>query len=560
MSILSKSALGGAACRRSRRAGQSPNVRTVTIVAILMAVATSVVSVSGADARSFKEGGTFRVGIPAEAFDTIDWALTQVPGPITVLHPTCASLMAFPDKPFPAARRPVPEIAADYPKISNGGKTYVFTIRKGVRLSTGATVTARDVAHTLNRLLDPSMKAFSAGIFQNVVGAKAVLAGRAREAAGVVPRGNTLTIKLTKALGDFQARAALLCVVPQSIPPDPEGAKPPIPAAGPYYVSQYVPGERVVLERNSFYRGNRPHHIDRFVVDLAADSATLLDRVDRSELDYAWVPTADYAARADEFRRKYGLNRSRFFSTSADFIRLFVLNTAHGIFKDNPELRKAVNFAIDRRALLRERGPLAGYVTDQYLPASIPGFRNARIYPLKAPDLARARTLAAGHRRSGRAVLYVPATPLGVAQGQIVKQSLSQIGIAVEMKQFPVPVLFEKLATRGKPFDIGWIGWLANVPDPDLLNDLFDGRNIGNPSSGNYSYFDSPRYNSLLGRASRLTGQARYREYGHVDVQLARDAAPAIAYAYDSALTLVSARTGCVVVNPYLDLTAVCLK
>jgi hypothetical protein len=43
-------------------------------------------------------------------------------------------------------------------------------------------------------------------------------------------------------------------------------------------------------------------------------------------------------------------------------------------------------------------------------------------------------------------------------------------------------------------------------------------------------------------------------------VELARDEAPAVAYGVDSALTLVSARTGCVIVNPYLDLAAVCLR
>ncbi len=55
-------------------------------------------------------------------------------------------------------------------------------------------------------------------------------------------------------------------------------------------------------------------------------------------------------------------------------------------------------------------------------------------------------------------------------------------------------------------------------------------------------------------------GQKRYRTYGRLDVDLARDAAPAIAYAYDNALTLVSKRVGCIVLNPYLDLAAACLK
>jgi hypothetical protein len=91
---------------------------------------------------------------------------------------------------------------------------------------------------------------------------------------------------------------------------------------------------------------------------------------------------------------------------------------------------------------------------------------------------------------------------------------------------------------------------------------IFDSANIGGHAPGivNLSYFDSPKYNRLLGRAGRLTGAARYRAYGDLDVQLARDAAPAIPYANFNEFTFVSPNVGCVVPNPALDLTAVCLK
>jgi hypothetical protein len=76
----------------------------------------------------------------------------------------------------------------------------------------------------------------------------------------------------------------------------------------------------------------------------------------------------------------------------------------------------------------------------------------------------------------------------------------------------------------------------------------------------NLSYFDSPTNNALIDRAGRLSGVARYRAYGDLDVQLARDAAPAIPYANFNEFTFVSSDVGCVVPNPALDLTAVCLK
>lgn len=531
--------------------------RRATWVSVAAALLALLAASPGAT-RDVKEGGTLRVGGAPLLFDTIDAALTRFPVPLWVTDPTCASLVRQSDTPA-GGNRVLPDLAVALPKISDRGRTYTFTIRKGLRFSTGGQVTARDVVHTLNRVLNPAMKA-RADSFTDIVGAREVLDGKTLRASGIVARGDTLTIRLTRPVGDFTARMTDLCVVPRTVPVDPEGVKAPVPSAGPYYISQYVPGRRVVLERNHFYRGERPHHVDRIVVSLTDDPATLLDRVDRNELDYAWVPAGDYAGRAAEFRRKYGLGRSRFLSAPVHFLRMFVLNVERPLFRNNVKLRQAVNFAVDRKALLRERGPLAGYPTDQYLSPALPGFRDERIYPLARPDVVRARSLARGRTRDGKAVLYVPAFPLGLAQGQILERNLAQIGIDVEIVQLPVAVLFQKLATRGEPFDIGWIGWLTNTPDPSFLDEIFHGRALGQPESQNWSYFDSPRYNRRLDRASRMTGEERYLEYGQIDIDLARDAAPAIAYAYDRALALVSARTGCVVLNPYLDLAAVCLK
>ena len=523
----------------------------------------ALVLIPAAGTHGIKEGGTFRVGIPSSLFNSIDPVLPNGPGPTALLRATCAGLVSFRDKPLPEGLRVVPEIATAYPTVTNGGKTYTFTIRKGFRFSTGAPVTARSFAHTINRLLDPRMKTGLSNDFADIVGAQKVIDGKAETAFGVTARGDTLIIRLKKPVGDFTLRAAGLCVVPEATPIDPEGVRAPSPSAGPYYVAQYVPNERVVLERNRFYRGERPHHVDRFDVDLTLDEASVLDRVERNELDYGWVPQLNYAERAVELRGRYGINnKSRFWVVPANNLRMFALNTSRPLFRNNPKLRQAVNFAVDRKALLRERGPLGGTLTDQYLPPGLPGFRDERIYPLKTPDLARARALALGNRRSTRAVLYTTDRPLGLSQAQIVKDNLSKIGLDVEIKAFPGGLAFEKLATPGEPWDIGLIGWIGIAPDGSLLNWMFDGRTIANaPDFGNYSYFNSPKYNRALAQASRIpTGPERYRTYGELDVDIARNAAPAIAVSYDNTPTLVSARTGCVIVNPELDLAAVCLK
>jgi ABC-type transport system substrate-binding protein len=527
--------------------------------ALAAGLLTALLVVPAAGTHSIKEGGTFRVGIDAGTpFSTIDPALSfSIYG---LLRPACGSLMAYPDKPLPAGLVLSTELAQSDPVVSRDRMTYTFTIRKDARFSTGAPVTARDLSHSLERILDPVMKSVYAPDFQDVVGARKMLTGDAKTLSGVTARGRTLIVRLTRPVSDFPARTTELCAVPANLPADPEGARAPLPSPAPYFVSEYVSGEHLVLERNRFYRGQRPHHVDRFDIDLAADPAKLFDQIASGNVDYApagpWIGSHER-----ELARRYGINKSQFYVLPALETHMFVLNTSRGIFRNNPQLRRAVNFAVDRAALVAtEIGPIVESPTDQYLPPTMPGFKDARLYPLRRPDLRRARTLARGHTRSGRAVLYTCTEIFCVGPAQVVKQNLEKIGLDVRIERFPIPVQIQKLGTRGEPFDIAriWVG--ASNRDPgSFVSSLFHGRAIGHGE--NFSYFNSPAYNRLIDEAARLTGDARYRAFGDLDVRLARDAAPAIAYANVNELTFVSPRAaGCVVVNPALDLTAVCLK
>jgi peptide/nickel transport system substrate-binding protein len=514
-------------------------------------------------AANVREGGTFRIADGSGLVNTIDPALVSTFTEGEILRPACGSLMSFPDKKLPGGLRVEPELAQGYPVVSQKGKTYTFTIRKDAHFSSGEAVLARDFVHALERILDPALKAQAAVYFMDVVGAREMLAGKATTLRGAVAVGRKLVLHLTRPVPDFviglAGPPASLCAVPANLPADPEGAKAPLASAAPYYVVEFIPGERVVLERNRFYVGPRPHHVDRFVVDLGADSGTLLDQLERGEIDYGFGPPTFLTDQAAALGKRYGVNKSQFLVVPATGVRMFALNTSRPLFRGNVALRRAVNFAVDRKALTRELGPYAGTISDQFLTPAMPGYRKVRIYPLVGPDLRRARALAKGNTRSGKAVLYTTDSPADVAQAQILRQNLQQIGVRLTVKKFPLSLLFEKLSKPGEPFDIGRISW-TGLSDPGFLSFLFDGRSIGDPQSGNWSYFNSPAVNRKLDAASRLTGAARYRAFGELDIVLSRDHAPAIPYGVPNALTFVSADTGCAVVNPTLDLTAVCLK
>jgi ABC-type transport system substrate-binding protein len=526
-------------------------------VVVLLLVALAVCEESGAARRA---GGTFTVAEPATYIDSIDAAVGGLAGDVPFESLACASLLRFADKSLPAGFRLVPELATAFPDVSRDTKTYTFRIRRGLRFSTGAPVTAADVAFTIDRLL--RLRSPSSEGFAGIVGAQAVLAGTARRAAGIAVSGQRLRIRLVRPDGGFVANgAASLCVVPAGTQSQPGGLTPPIPSAAPYYISEYVPGQRIVLDRNTYYRGSRPRKVDRFVFDLSVDDNQALDEVLAGSADYAWVPESDYASRDAELARRFGVNRARFFVEPGTFLRLFFFNTTRPLFRDNAPLRRAINLALDRDSLVGQLGAYTAVAADHYLLPIMPGYDRVQLYPAK-PQLAAARRLAAGHTRGGKLVLYVNDRPGLPAVAQVVKLDLARIGLDVEVHVFPGGTLyFQKLANPKTPFDMAWSGLSILAPDPgSLLGGLFDGATIGKPGNLNFSYFDSPKWNSALRNAAMLTGAARDRAFGRLDVALARDEAPAAAWAIDNTQTLVSARTGCVIANPYLDLAAVCLK
>jgi len=512
----------------------------VTAAALLLAASGSP--------RAIKDGGTFRVAVTsATGFGAIDPALYGLDG--RLLRPACGALLSYPDKPLPAGLRLAPDLAEGYPTISKDGKRYTFTIRKDARFSDGSPATAQGFVRALERMFTPAMKASPVLFFADIVGAQRMLAGKTTTLAGATATGRVLRLRLTKPVPDFPARLSMLCAVPPTLAPDPEGAKAPLSSPAPYYVSEYVPGQRVVMERNTYYRGSRPHHVDRITIELDAD-ASAVQRVERGELDTV-AGTPDLNAQLAPLVSRHGINRARVFVLPDLGTRSFFLNTTRPLFANNAQLRQAFNFAVDRQALGRVYGRYTATATDQYMPPVLPGFRPTRIYPLNGPDLRQARLLANGRTRSGKAVLYACSDrPDCRAVAQVLKRNLRAIGIRLEIKQFPLQVMFEKLYTPGEPYDLAWVGLIAQYSDPAAF---FNGFN-------DLSHLKSPRYNQQLARAGQLSGPARYRAYGKLDVDLARDPAPAIAAININTWAFVSARTGCVVMNPSLDLTAVCLK
>jgi YVTN family beta-propeller protein len=512
-------------------------------------------------------GGTIRIA--ADEVDSLDPALGYDSVSFPIFHTTGAKLLDYTGVPGVGGARLVPELAEALPRRSDGGRTYTFTIRRGFRFSppSGEPVTARSMKYTIERTLNPRMQSPAGGLVSDLVGGAAYAEGRARHISGVRASGNTLTLRLVDSSSTLPDRIALpfFCAVPVGTPIDPEGLRK-VPSAGPYYVASHIPDEEVVLRRNPNYGGSRRRGANELRFALGGSLKKAIAGIEAGTVDYVSID-ADRGTVARRLEERYGADTAsakpggpRYVVKPILELDQLMFNTSRPPFS-SARLRRAVNYALDRRLLARESlwNGLPAQPTDQYLPPSMSGFRDARIYPSR-PDIRRARRLAGPGRRS--VVLYTAGYPSHLRFAQIVRLNLRAIGMDVEIKDLGPQRHWTRIGRRGEPFDMAITAWMSDYPDPtDFLNQL-DGRTIRAEGNDNFAYFDDPAYNRRLEAAESLPSPARELALGKLDVDTARTAAPWAAVAVGRNHDFFSARVGCQRFTAVygVDLASLCVR
>jgi ABC-type oligopeptide transport system substrate-binding subunit len=537
--------------------------RKLWLSAVTVAVALLVVfagSAAAKTAKAGKVGGTLNVDLTTDV-DYTDPALDYLSSGWEIEYSTCLKLMNYPDANGPKGSQLTPEAAAGFPKVSNNGKTYDFTVNAGfTKFSNGQAVTAASFKAAFDRDADPKMQSPALPFFSDVVGADK------SPVSGVKVKGSHLIITLTKTAPDFLARTAMpfFCAIPTNLAHDPNGVTNP-PSAGPYYISDRKLNVSITIKKNPYYKGKRPHNLNQinYVIGNSLDATYL--RVQQGASDYAatGIPPASWA----EAAQKYGVNKGQFWVKPQLGVRYIALNHDRPLFQGakGTALAKAINYASDRTALLAQSGYLAGKRTDQVLPPGIAGFRDASLYPLKGPDLTTAKKwMTKSGVPSGTSIeFYTSNRGAAPLQAQITQFNLKQLGLNVNTHLFARAVQIAKEGTRGEPFDMTWEGWIADYADPyDFINVLLSGDSLHASNNNNVAYFNDPKYNKEMRAASLLSGSARYTTYGNLDVNMMAQNPPwASIYNFNDRI-LLSSRVGCFTYNATyeVDLAALCLK
>jgi peptide/nickel transport system substrate-binding protein len=511
-------------------------------------------------------GGTFKHSLTVD-IDYVDPALAYYVPSWSIMYATAGMLMNYPDAPAPRGSRLTPDIAQGFPRIARNGLTYTFQLKRNFRLSNGQPVTAANFVYAINRDLNRRMASPAQPFIEDIVGAPAVIAGRASRATGVRALGRyTLQIRLSRRAPDLLARLAMpfFQAIQTNLPIEPDGVNAPVHTAGPYYIARWERNRQVVVNRNRFYRGPRPHNVNSIVVDIGLPLETIKLNIDRGVTDTGDLPPAAHA----ELGRRYGVKKGspgRYFANPAPTILYLAMNHDRNLFGGggvgNLRLKKAVQYAIDRQAVLAQGGAYAGVTNDQYMPPTMRGFKNVAIYP-RRPNLSQARSLASGQTRGGSGVFYCSNRAPSPQRCQIVQANLRNIGLNMDIRLFPRATQFELAGRRGEPFDMTLEGWHMDYFDPYDFIFLVDGTTIRPANNVNFSYFNAAAFNRKITRAKTLVGVERYRAFSNLDHDLARNASPLATYASPNDRHYISSRTGCYHYHPVFtyDYAALCLN
>jgi peptide/nickel transport system substrate-binding protein len=424
-------------------------------------------------------------------------------------------LLAFTKKAGQASFTVVPDLARAMPKVSNGGKTYTFTLRKGIRFSNGTPVTTDDVVASFERIFKVSSP--TAGTFYNgIVGADACLKAPATctLSRGVVgnAKTNTVTINLVQPDPEFPYKLAVphASILPASAPGKDAGTTP-IPATGPYMFVSYDPNHALKMVRNPYFREwshnaqpqGYPDEIDEtFGLTVNAE----VTAVENGQADWMFDPPP--AGRLNEIGTKYAAQAHVNPLTAFYYL---AMNTNLAPF-NNLLARQAVNWAIDRNSVVRLfGGPNLAAPVCTILPPGFPGHVDSCDYTSgggttwKAPDLAKAKQLVRQSGTAGTKVGIVTSDDeVNKAIGEYVQSVLNSIGYQASLKPLSENIKFAYIQNTDNKVQISLTWWYQDYPAAsDFLNVLLSCASFhpGSDSSINIAGFCDKSINAQMQRA-----------------------------------------------------------
>jgi len=473
------------------RRGARP-LRMMSLGAAVAALAVTAAACGGSSGSSTTtpqttghKGGTFTI-LANSAFGVADPAQNYTLEEWQLLIDTHDGLVSFQKAGGAAGNKIVPDLATSIPVPTNGGKTYLFHIRKGIKFSNGQTLKPSDFVTTFERQFTvPGPTSF----YSSIVGANKCSTKGCSLSKGVIANDSayTLTINLTAPDPELMDQLALpfAMAVPASTSPKLTGNNVP-PGTGPYMWKSYNPNTQAVLVRNPYFHvwnsaaqpAGYPNEIIEKYGLLVSDEVTQVLNGQANEVfDGDSIPSDQLSTlNSPKYSGQVHVN-----TLTADYY--FALNTRRPPF-NNPLARQAINYAANRTAYVKiYGGPSLAVPTCQILPPNYPSYTAYCPYTSGSnhtkwtgPDLTKAKQLVQQSHTAGMKVVVDSTNDqVGKAFAEQMVSDLNAIGYKASPQLLAASIQYpfvQNSSNSGK-WNVGYSAWYQDYPAAsDFLNVL----------------------------------------------------------------------------------------
>jgi peptide/nickel transport system substrate-binding protein len=478
----------------------------------------------------------------------------------------------------------VPDAATDLGKISNGGKTYTFKIKQGIKFGPplNRQITSADFKFALERIKDPKMAA-GYGFYYNEV-----------KSVGT-PDPSTVVFNLSKPVGDFRYRLSMPAMGP--MPKEVAGCFTEaakygrfVMSSGPYMIegsdkldasscdkvvatplSGFDGEKQLTLVRNPAYDAStdskkaRENFPDSFTFTVNTNTEDIYAKIARGDIE------DEVATETPTILRQYA-GTDQLKTNDGDRTWYLTMNTTQPPF-DDVHIRRAANFVMDREGLRKAwGGAAAGAIATHIAPDAILGNKLKGYAPYGASgkgDVAKAKAEIKLSKydtnkdgicdaKACKNVFTVQGDgAVRTAMVPVVQASMAKIGITLKTRVLKDAYTPIQTPRQNIPFSLR-PGWGKDYADATTFyGPLFDGRNLIPKSNTNYSLLGitpalakkigakgnlaaAPSVDADLDKCAPLVGGPRVSCYAALDKKLTTQIVPWVPYLWSYSQTVVS--------------------
>jgi peptide/nickel transport system substrate-binding protein/oligopeptide transport system substrate-binding protein len=376
-----------------------------------------------------------------------------------------------------------PDLAENW-TVSQDGLIYTFQMRKGVYFSNNQLVTAHDVKYSFKRILSPKTRSPQTWVLDKIQGSHGYMDGKTHDIKGLkVIDDFTIEISLEEPFSPF---LSLLTMTAAYIVPKGEVEKwgqdfssHPV-GTGPFVLKRWVQNQEIQMVRRDDYFGV-PANVQGIVYRIIPEDLTAVTEFEIGNIDVLTIPVSEYSRYKNDPEKSHLISSIRGLNTY-----YLGLNCSKEPF-NNPALRKAIHYAIDREKILNTIYEKRGRLASGPVPDIMRNWDLENIYtydPYKSAELLKAQG-----REDLDIDFFVTADQEVIDIAEVIQSYLNDLGIDVNIKRLEWSA-YKEAIDKGEP-DMFYLSWWADYPDPEnFLFPLFHSKNFG-PAGNRVRYQDS---------------------------------------------------------------------